>query len=435
MILPYNGANFIVSKDYHIGDLVVIFPPDGQLSHEFCHYNNLYRDATKNADTTVTGFFEDTRRVRVQPFRGVKSEGFAVKISAFEWTGSTKELVQGLTFNELNGNPICTKYVTEATRKAQSRSDKPVKVRDHYMLNKHYDTEQIRYYMDTIPPGSFFIITEKLHGTSGRTGFVKAQHERFGMIASLVNRVLKREVIAPVVTEKYEYVTGTRNTICNNREDITGLGREHYRWQIHKSMIGRLRKGETIYYEIVGFDTFGSPIMNSQSIDKIKDKDLQKEIRDKFVKFPFDVIGSRPMVYSYGCNTVNDNGGMNPAFDFYVYRITVQNEDGIETELSWLQTMKRCSELFLKHVPVLRMIYIHVNEEQSYVSSVLNVILEKFLDNRCSTLDKRHLMEGVVIRVENTSGIRAYKAKNYAFQVLEGIVKEDPNAVDVEEAS
>lgn len=60
-ILHYNGTQFVISKNLPIGQTVVLFPTDGQLSDSFCKYNNLYRDATKNADKTKSGFFEDTR--------------------------------------------------------------------------------------------------------------------------------------------------------------------------------------------------------------------------------------------------------------------------------------------------------------------------------------------------------------------------------------
>ena len=75
-LLRYGGVQFVVSKSLTQGMLVVLFPEDGQLSHNFCKANNLYRDSSKNKNPLKTGFFEDSRRVRAQPFRGQKSYGF-----------------------------------------------------------------------------------------------------------------------------------------------------------------------------------------------------------------------------------------------------------------------------------------------------------------------------------------------------------------------
>jgi hypothetical protein len=62
----------IVSKEWGVGKVGVFFAPDTQLSVEFCANNNLYRDAEKNSDKTKKGFFENNRRVRAQPFLGIK---------------------------------------------------------------------------------------------------------------------------------------------------------------------------------------------------------------------------------------------------------------------------------------------------------------------------------------------------------------------------
>ena len=45
-----------------------------------------------------------------------------------------------------------------------------------------------------------------------------------------------------------------------------------------------------------------------------------------------------------------------------------------------------------------------------------------------------HIREGVVVRVVNRPRFCAYKHKNWSFKVLEGIVKVDASAPDMEEA-
>src|SRR5690554_3202944 len=67
------GESVIVSKEWKEDMVGVLFPVDLQLSEEFCHHNNLFRDSEKNKDKTKKGFFENNRRVRAQPFLKVKS--------------------------------------------------------------------------------------------------------------------------------------------------------------------------------------------------------------------------------------------------------------------------------------------------------------------------------------------------------------------------
>lgn len=49
-------------------------------------------------------------------------------------------------------------------------------------------------------------------------------------------------------------------------------------------------------------------------------------------------------------------------------------------------------------------------------------------------IGKSHVREGVVCRIVNRPKFTAYKHKNFAFKVLEGIVKEVASAPDMEEA-
>jgi hypothetical protein len=45
-----------------------------------------------------------------------------------------------------------------------------------------------------------------------------------------------------------------------------------------------------------------------------------------------------------------------------------------------------------------------------------------------------HVREGVVVRILNRPTFTAYKHKNFAFKVLEGIIKDTADAPDMEEA-
>jgi hypothetical protein len=49
-------------------------------------------------------------------------------------------------------------------------------------------------------------------------------------------------------------------------------------------------------------------------------------------------------------------------------------------------------------------------------------------------IGKTHVREGVVVRIVNRPKFCAYKHKNFAFKVLEGICKAEAEAPDMEEA-
>jgi hypothetical protein len=410
-LLRYNGMQFVVGLDVTVGQLVALLPVDGQLSQAMCHANNLYRDAAQNVDPLHTGFFEDNRKVRAQKFRKENSDGFVIGIDALLWTGiKPEQLTEGLEFTSLNGQLVCEKYITPATRQRggqpQSRSSKGVE----YNLPKHFDTEQLAYNLDKLPNAGLVIITCKVHGTSARTGYVKVERGKYPWYAKYVNDLFRRQVIKSTVTSKYEYVSGTRNTICNDREDCTTpTGQEYYRWQWHEKIAPMLRVGETVYYEIVGFTHTGAPIMSPQDTTSLKDKRLE-------VRF------GKQMVYRYGCED-----GQNTVF---VYRITVQNDAGDVVELPWYRVVRRCEEMGLKPVPALSTFY----TDKALASTVMQEVAELLTDGP-SSIDGRHMREGVVVRIESENGMQVYKQKNHLFLVLEGVAKEKDFYIDTEEVN
>jgi len=44
------GHNVVISKDTEEGTLGIFFPSDGELGHEMCYENNLYRHTEYNKD-------------------------------------------------------------------------------------------------------------------------------------------------------------------------------------------------------------------------------------------------------------------------------------------------------------------------------------------------------------------------------------------------
>ena len=433
------GYQVVLGKDTKDGELGVFFPCDGQLSDEFCKANDLYPRFDANGKRIGGGFIEPkNRRVRSQNFRGQKSEGFWVPISYFSYMhGGTAApyMEEGFSFTELEGRPICNKYFNEATLQAIARRKKKGARRETTMFKAHLETEQLRKCLDEIPNGSMIIITEKLHGTSQRYGNVL--HEQpLPWWAKAINWATRRELIKPKMA--WTHVIGTRNVIL---DPFSPIG-EKYREQVIEKIKGILRKGETLYFEIVGFDDKGTPIMIPQDTTKLQDKEISKRYGEK-------------MIYLYGTKPPN-------IFDMYVYRITMTNEDGEVFELPWEQVKYRCGQLGVKHVPELMPPFMYRKAENpsqyEWTKQVVNgteievppldrecpechfefhhdlvKTVEPFLEG-CSTLDPQHIREGVCVRVEGGPELLVYKEKSFTFKVLEGIAKE-AEVVDAEEVA
>ncbi len=404
-ILKWNGTQIIVDKTLQVGELVAIFLTDGQLSTEFCSANNLFSSKELNKDTTQTGYIGKNGKVKAIKLRGEFSNGLALPISCFDYIPGVK-LEEGMEFSELNGHFICQKFITVATRNASKKEDTK-NWKTEYSLIKHYDTENIYKFMDKLPEKSLLIITEKVHGTSARTGNVKVFHRSKNIFHRLLGNILHKSFYSEKTN--YEYVSGTRNTILNTWGEVRPDNKDYYRRIFHDFFVGKLHKGETIYYEIVGKDSYGGFIMSPQHTHELKDKAIEKLFGEK-IEYLYESDDEHPQV-------------------IYVYRITQETTDGNIHELSWFEIKKRCKELEVKNVPELVVEYFH-SEYKDYIK----IVEKNLLTNSKSTIGN-NLMEGIVYRFEHEDSIDVYKSKNQVFLILEGVLKENPEFVDTEEAS
>jgi RNA ligase (TIGR02306 family) len=405
-----SGFQIVIGKEHKEGELGIFFPCDGQLTHEHCMANNLYR---KNPETNepMGGLFEKSRRVKSVKLRGEYSNGFWQPISSLAWCGKNN-LKEGDLLNTLNGHKICDKYYTPETLKRINNKKSTKKTEIEFpCFHKHIDTKQLRYHINKIPKNARLYISEKLHGTSGRTGRHKAVTIYRGFFHRLYQKIIKGISIKNIKNrknkkEEWKYVTGSRNILLDFKEKKDGFYKgTNFREDIHKiiSSIG-LHKGETLYYEIVGYTDNAVPIMGSyQTIDK----DIIKEY-------------SENIIFSYGCS-INEK-----LYDFYVYRITLTNEDGIEIDYSWPQVKKRCMELGLK-----------TPNSFAVDFSFKELLLEKCREyvDKPSSLDNSHPTEGVVVRVEHEDMFDFLKYKGDIFCELEGIRKNSDYCIDEEEIS
>lgn len=407
------GTSVIVGLDVNVGDIGVYFPTDIQLSKEYCENNNLVRKKDENGNN-VGGYLDpDKRNIRAMKLRGEKSDGLFMPLESFAYTGVTKFEV-GEKIETLNGHEICCKYIPRSNIRVGKVSDGN-RTRKHSepiapLFAEHVDTEQLAYNLGAFKPNDQIEITLKMHGTSQRTGYLP---KFVGYKRTLLDKILRKRG-TPVYD--WGYITGTRRVVLNDFEDGGYYGNNEFRAIHAKAFEGRLNKGETVYYEVVGFTTNGTPIMSSVSNSKISDKAFTKQYGDT-------------TVFSYGCS---GNGS-----DFYVYRMTMTNEDGFVVEYSPDFMRYRCEQMGVKCVPMLEKAYIPSQDLlDSFNMTVGEWITEKaeeYYDGP-DPIGKTHVREGVVVRIVNRPKFCAYKHKNFSFKVLEGLAKDIATEPDMEEA-
>ena len=395
------GSQIIIGLDQTEGALGVYFPTDGQLSDEFCKANNLYRDSSKNTDSNETGMFEDNRRVRTQKIRGEISDGFWVPLDFFGFIHVSGLDKEGFEFSEWGKVPICNRYISPATFKA---SQEQVKVNkkssfNSIMFKTHYDTKQFKRNLENFKNGQFITISEKVHGTSHRIGRVLLKRK-----LSWIEKALSI-LGAKIQKKEWVYMNGSRRV---NQKNPSGI-RESAFLQFN----GKLKKGETVYLEIVGFNPDGTPIMPPVDTRKMKNPEFTKRYGEI-------------MNFSYRCEPTQSK--------VFVYRMTTTNEDGESYDYSWEDIMIRCEEMNVKHTPL----FIRTTLNEISQSSELKEKLDDFnkfvevLATGPSTIDGSHIREGVVVKIEQGFKNQAYKEKSYDFKVLEGIIK-DSGVIDIEE--
>lgn len=427
------GNTVCVSMEYVEGQVGVYFPTDGQLSVEYAEHNNLLRK--KDAEGNNVGGYMDPnkRNVTSIKLRGEKSDGLFMPLHSLDYCyedgTATGKLKVGDTIDVVNGHDICTKYIPVRKNKeghvSEGNKTRKKKVAVAPLFAEHADTEQLAYNLEAFKPGDEIEITLKMHGTSQRTGYLPVYA---GEKKTFWQKLFRK---AGVPIYDWGYVSGTRRVVL---EDFDGgfYGSNEFREQHSKMFEGKLHKGETVYYEVVGFTTSGAPIMGDASNKKLNDKEFVKQYGET-------------TRFSYGCAPDgyvmmwgrDDEGQFSipvdkPQSDVYVYRMTMTNEDGDVVEYTPDFMRYRCEQMGVKCVQVFEKFIIPDNLEVSpgeYVKS----IAEKYYDGP-DPVGKTHVREGVVCRIVNRPKFAAYKHKNFAFKCLEGIVKADAEAPDMEEA-
>ena len=402
------GNTVCVGLNSAEGEIGLYLPSDGQVSVEFAKENNLLRLYDENGHSIPGGGYldPDKRNIKAISLRGVKSDGIFLPISCLAYTGvNLDELNVGDTINAVNGHEICQKYVPRNSHRVGRPTDgnRTRKKRAPLapLFAEHVDTEQLAYNLGAFRPGDEIEITLKMHGTSQRTGYLPVFS---GFRRTIWDKLFRRDG-EPIYT--YDIVTGTRRTVING--EAGGFYGSHAFRMPHAELFrGKLWKGETVYYEVVGYTHTGAPIMATGTTPKEYVKEYGKK-----------------MEFSYGCEP--------PKSDIYVYRMTMTNEDSNVVEYSPDFMRYRCEQMGVKTVPVFWKGIIDAEIEDGEAGEIAKQLAELHYDGP-DPIGKTHIREGVVVRILNRPKFCAYKHKNWCFKVVEGIVKENADVPDMEEA-
>lgn len=402
-------SNVIVSLDTHLDDIGVYFPSDIQLSEEFCKVNDLVRRKDENGNPAGGYLDPNKRNIRPLKLRGEKSDGLYLPITCMMEFCPISDLKVGDTIGVVNGHEICKKYIPHRT-KVYHYTEKVRKQKVNFAPTffEHCDTAQLAYNLEAFRAGDVVELTLKMHGTSGRTGYLPLLQPR-----TLWDKILRR------TRKEYGYVSGTRRVVLD--EEHTGGFYEDntFRHYMAAKFENKLHRGETAYYEIVGFQgPNGAPIMSSVKNSKISDKAFTKQYGEE-------------TVFSYDCDATNGYEDEHPCCELYVYRMTMVNDDGDVVDYSPAQIRYRCEQMGIKVVPQFEVFVIPQDEPHPGEYVVRKV--EEYYDGP-DPIGKTHVREGVVARILNRNNFAVYKMKNWNFKCLEGIVKDEAAEPDMEEA-
>ena len=401
------GFETIVSKEAKEGDIILFFQcGDTQLSEEYCRENNLFRHSELNLDKTKAGYVSDNGRLKVEKFLKVKSEGLAMPVESLAYTGHNLKFSLGDSFDELEGFKICQKYYNEQARRKEGRGNLP-KTRhiETPLFKKHVDTEQLGFYASKIPVGANISFHSKWHGTSGRVSYTQVIRPKVQNWFQKLLRKKKENV------ETWEYLAGTRNvTLFPTDSEKEGFhGPETYRFEILEKLKPYLTKGQSIYFEIVGFAN-GKPIMPAHSTTILKDKKFSKKYGEK-------------ILYKYGC--------LEGQYKILIYRIQLTAEDGTSIDFTVSQLADWCEKRGLPYSKPLTEFVFDGDSEKLLESAKELAERNEVLSE--SYEDPSHVGEGVICRVDY-KGLTPdfYKYKCFAFRVMEGIAKEQEGDIEDE---
>lgn len=365
------GTQVVVSLDAKNGEVVIYFDSNLQLSHRYLSTNNLYAKEYMelNQNPAAIGYFGKNGRVRARRFRDEVSNGYVAPLESL----TNAVLIEyfnpkvGDEFTHINEVEICNKFIIPISHKTSCRKYRPTTAFTFTYLTslsfkkkgngestdmfwRHWDTKQLMRGIYQMSKASKIYVEEKIHGTSGRTGYV------------LFNRRRKwYQVWKSKRTPFWKVVSGTR------RRNTTEGHMRVERKIVHEKLAPHIRKGEELYYEIYGFEFGGKAVQKG---------------------------------YPYGCvcGTDVEHGVVQNSFKVMLYRVTITTEDGFKYDLSREQVYRRAEELGLEKPTVLYEGMLKDWEHEEVMQKIIS-----YAQGR-SHLDDDTLLEGIVVWFEDIAG-------------------------------
>jgi hypothetical protein len=368
----FGMLQFLLGKDFTVEDEVVLIGYDMQVPAFWGVPLGLYRKDPHTGEK-LKGYLEDNGRVRSITMRGQTSDGIVLRkkiLADFFKISEDFRIVQNEEENydiwvgdEKVVREFVLKYKSKAVREWQAKVANPPKIKHISDLSRrlpeHYKTNHFKASFSGFSPEKVYYITEKLHGTSGRTAHIRIDRTvPLNRFERAINYFADLFSIGQLFSEKRlhvsEYVSGTRRTFS------VGAA---FRQAIHKKIeAANIPVGDAIYYEIVGF--------NGQAA-------IQK---------------SKSTIFRYGCALEEAK--------FYVYRVTRNGQD-----LSFASVISYCEFYKLPYVPVLRASAYRTQEE-------LRADVEALAEQ--PTVLDTHISEGVCV-IEDEPNARHQKHKSKQF--------------------
>jgi len=515
------GYRLVVGVDRKVGELGVVFPAEGVLDLEFAIAAGLLVKHPRTGEK-LGGYLDDPPRIRNLVLRGVRTDALwipladfraaverAVRVSsrymalANQPAPKLPEYADGDEVGPIKIMPGCMalvdppdqfvvarKYMppaaavgvnrrADADRRLRQPAGKPTRVQRaaakvraaqlaaeqvaRAALPEHYNTPPAHRTVYHFPLGARVWATEKVHGTSGRDGLVEvpALLRPWQRAANKVAGWFGRRPFDPHVR-----INGTRRVarvVRPLRPDQT----PDMRRNISDWFAERLRPGECVYYEIVGYDIGGKPIQHHRPKDKGGESALLRAAWGEKIDYAYGCQPHGTPIRSghpYPLNATPRRASEPqttgaPQQRVFVYRVV---QDGLE--LPFELARKRVAEIGAESPPLLGS-WQHAAPwmlgdgcTRSTPLEVINDTLARLaagettrrarvlaegeapapMHGLASTLDASHPIEGVVLRVDAGEHVGAThvacKLKAHAYGVLEGYAK-DRGEVDVEEAA
>lgn len=398
-----DGFNIITGIDSQPG-LYVYFPALSCINGDFLRFANLYRHKELNNNPEQSGMFDDNGRVKAIKLRGELSEGFILPVTVFQnyivsvTNHEIEEIKEGIEFDSVShGNKefwISKKYVAKrqfsqgngkngTSKKIPKGLDKVIDTQ----FRLHYDTILIKKCPHIITPNTWIQLSYKIHGTSGISAYVLCKQDLNWK--QKISKWLTGEEF-----NKYDYLYSSRTVIKNkiyNPKVKEGFYEVDVWAEADKIVRPCLAKGQTAYYEIVGYLPNG--------------KFIQKN-------------------YDYGCVPPIKGETYTPEkhFKVRIYRVTYTNVDGKVFEYTPRQVQQWCAQVGLTPVEecyygLAKNLYPDIKLDDNWNENFLERLANdsKFFMEKDSPHCKNKVPhEGIVIKIEDGLS-HAFKLKCFRF--------------------